>query len=310
MVEVRWPDGVVCPHCQSRNVGKMSGARRVWNCKECKKQFSVKVGTVFEDSPLGLEKWLPALWLIANAKNGISSYEIHRALGVTQKTAWFMLQRIRLAMQTGTFEKITGEVEADETYIGGKAANMHKGEREKRIVGRGTVGKDAVMGVLDRGERKTVEAKKKKVGKHSTVRLKHVPDTTRVTLQGEIVLHVESGSEVFTDAALAYRGLNPDYIHAFVDHAVRYVDGKVHTNGLENFWTLLKRTIKGTYVAVNSEHLFRYLDEQTFRFNERERNDAGRFKQVLGSVAGKRLTYTQLVGYGEAEQELKKRKAG
>lgn len=279
MVDVRWPFGVVCPHCQSNAVGKMSKTRRVWNCKACKKQFSVKVGTVFEDSPIGLDKWLPALWLIANAKNGISSYEIHRALGVTQKTAWFMLHRIRTAMKTGTFEKLSGQVEADETFIGGKAKNMHKAKRAARIKGRGAVGKEIVMGLLERG---------------GEVKTKRIKNTSRATLHREIAENVEYGSEVHTDAFPAYKGLDERYIHQVVDHAVTYVQGNVSTNGLENFWSLLKRTVKGTYVSVDAFHLERYLDEQAYRFNARHLDDANRFIEVLESVTNKRLTYKQL----------------
>lgn len=305
MVELRWADGVTCPHCGASEVtffttNKTKGGttRRLWQCrnKECKKQFSTKTGTLFEDSPLPLEKWLPAVWLIVSAKNGISSYELHRALGVTQKTAWFMLHRIRTALQEGTFEKMNGTVEADETFIGGKASNMHKSKRAEKIHGRGTVGKEVVMGLLDRGERKDAQSKKKKVGKHSKVRVKHVPDTTAKTLQGEVKAIVEGGSEVFTDAALGYHGLNPEYVHRFIDHAVTYVEGNVHTNNLENFWTLLKRSLKGTYVSVNAEHLFRYLDEQAFRFNEREIGDAQRFMLALSQITGRRLTYAELTG--------------
>ena len=175
MEDLRWNDGAFCPHCESKEVtffitSKTKGGtvRRLWQCrnKECKKQFSIKTGTVFVDSALGLEKWLPCVWLIVSAKNGISSYEIHRGLGVTQKTAWFMLQRIRTALNNGTFQKMSGEVEADETFIGGKAANMHKAEREKKIVGRGATGKEIVMGLLDRGERCTAEEKKRKIGRY------------------------------------------------------------------------------------------------------------------------------------------------
>jgi len=292
---IRWANGVVCPRCACKEVGFLK-TRRIWKCKGCKRQFSAKVGTIFEDSPIGFEKWLPALWLIASAKNGISSYELHRALGVTQKTAWFMLHRIRLALAEGTFEKMGGTVEADETFIGGKASNMHKAKRKEKIVGRGAVGKEVVMGLLDRGERKDALSKKKKIGKPSQVRVKHVVDTSASTLQGEVKENVVAGSEVFTDAAPAYRGLNPEYVHQFIDHAVTYVEGNVHTNGLENFWTLLKRTLKGTYVSVNAEHLFRYLDEQAFRFNEREGKDADRFMKVLRGTEGKRLTYEQLTG--------------
>lgn len=282
VAKLRWPDGPVCPKCGVLDEKHYYlKTRRLWKCRHCKKQFSVKVGSIFEDSPVGLDKWLAAIWMIANCKNGISSYEVARNLGVTQKTAWFMMHRIRLAMQTGTFEKLSGEVEADETYIGGKARNMHASKREQRITGRGMSGKVAVMGLLER---------------HGKVKTKVVPDTTSRTLQVEIRENVEPGSEVHTDALRSYRGLDSEYVHNVVDHAERYVDGHVHTNGLENFWSLLKRGIKGTYVSVEPYHLFRYLDEQAFRFNEREGVDGERFAKTLGNVAGRRLTYGELTG--------------
>jgi transposase-like protein len=279
---IRWPDGSVCPRCGVVDPKRYYlKTRRLWKCRACKKQFSVKVGTIFEDSPLGLDKWLPAVWLIANCKNGISSYELARHLGIQQKSAWFMLHRIRLAMQTGTFEKLSGQVEVDETYIGGLARNMHKGKRAEKITGTGTSGKVAVMGLLER---------------HGEVRTKIVPDTKSRTLKVEVRENVEPGSEVHTDTFQSYQGLDAEYVHNVVDHAEEYVRGHVHTNGLENFWSLLKRGIKGTYVSVEPYHLFRYLDEQAFRFNERENEDKDRFARTLESVASRRLTYDELTG--------------
>lgn len=283
--ELRWPDGVTCPYCESSQVGFIS-TRRIWKCKRCRKQFSVKVGTIFEDSPIGLDKWLAGMWLIANAKNGISSYEVHRALGVTQKTAWFMLHRIRLAMQTGTFGKLSGEVEADETFIGGKGRFMHADKKEQKIQGRGIVGKAVVLGLLERNSEDDC----------SMVRTKIIPNIRRKTVLPVIRKHVALGSQVFTDALSSYAGLELDYIHEMVDHAEEYVRGNVHTNGLENFWSILKRCIKGTYVSIDVEHLFRYLDEEVFRFNNRKGKDADRFHSVTKSVVGKRLTYKELTG--------------
>jgi len=283
MAQIRWPDGVACPYCAGKAVSYLS-TRRKWKCmnKVCHKQFSVKVGTVMEDSPIGLDKWLAAVWLITNAKNGISSYEIMRALDVTQKTGWFLLHRIRLAMQTGTFEtKMSGQVEVDETYIGGKARNMHRDKRERRIQGTGGKGKVAVMGLLERD------------GK---VRAKVIADATKATLHGEVRGNVEAGAELFTDALNTYMGLESDYIHQVINHAEKYVDGQIHTNGIENFWSLLKRGLKGTYVSVEPFHLFRYLDEQTFRFNERKGKDADRFVQTVKQITGKRLTFDELTG--------------
>jgi len=222
MVELCWPDGKVkCPRCGSEHVLWIA-KERVWKCygKHDHAKFSLKTGTIFEDSPIALEKWLPAAWLIINCKNGISSYELARDLKVTQKSAWFMLHRIRLAMQSGTFEKLSGEIEADETFIGGKARNMHLSKRQRRITGTGGKDKTAVMGILERG------------GKVRTV---VVPNRRRSALQGEIRKHVEAGAALYTDALLSYNGLEGDYAHQVIDHAVQYVDGRVHTNGLENF---------------------------------------------------------------------------
>ena len=286
-VAMRWPDGVRCAHCESENIGALVkvGKRRLWNCKACKKQFTVKVKSIFEDSPLGLEKWLPALWMIVNAKNGISSCELGRALGVTQRTAWFMGHRIRASMHNGIFN-LSGHVEADETYIGGKARNMHAAKRREKIKGTGGTGKTAVQGLLERTAG----------NKASRVQLKVVKTTKRAELQGNVRKYVLKGSEVSTDALKSYSGLAEDFTHQVVDHAVEYVRGNVHTNGLENFWSLLKRTVKGTYVRPEPFHLFRYLDEQAFRFNERkdENGDQGRFLTVMKSVAGRRLTYKAL----------------
>lgn len=287
LIPIRWPDGVTCPRCGAKDNAFIT-SRRIWRCKgACKKQFSIKVGTVMEDSPLGLDKWLVAIWLIANAKNGISSWEAHRSLGITQKSAWFLLHRIRLAMQTGTLAKLAGAVEVDETYIGGKARNMHKGKRAEKIHGRGAAGKAIVIGVLERG------------GK---VRTKVIPDTQKPTVQGEVRANVEAGSPVYTDAHKGYVGLAPDYVHEAVDHATEYVRGHVHTNGLENYWSLLKRCVRGTYVNVEPFHLFRYLDEEAFRYYERKRadgtvkGDGERFRDVAGMIGGKRLTYKKLIG--------------
>jgi transposase-like protein len=292
---IRWPDGVVhCPHCNSTNVAYLENVRR-WKCyeKHPKAQFSLKVGTIFEDSAIGLEKWLPALWLITNCKNGISSYELARALGVTQKTAWFMLSRLRLALQSKDGGKLGGEVEVDETYIGGKARNMSKAKRARMGItqGRSMAGKVAVMGLLDRHGKDG----------HSTVRLQVVEGRKRHHFRPVIDQHIPAGATIHTDSHLSYQGLSDTYTHNVVDHAEAYVDGQVHTNGCENFWSLLKRAIKGTYVSIEPFHLFRYLDEQSFRFNERHGNDAERFVLGLKGIINKRLTYSALTGAELAE---------
>src|SRR5579871_869330 len=293
-----WPDGKpVCPKCGGREHYYLATQRR-WKCKngKCSKQFSVKVGTIFEDSPLPLEKWMLAIWMIANCKNGVSSWEIHRAIGVTQKSAWFMMHRIRLAMQNSSLVKLggtSGEVEADETFIGGKAQNMHKSVKARRMIkpGRHAESKVIVMGMLERGKQ---------------VRTQVIPNRVKDTVHPIIREHVAAGTELITDEMGGYRGM-PEFTHQIIDHAVKYVDGNIHTNGIENFWSLLKRGLNGTYIAVEPFHLFRYLDEQTFRYNNRGTkynpiHDGQRFEMVLSKIAGRRLTYKELTGKVEETQ--------
>jgi transposase-like protein len=289
VVGLRWPEGVACPHCGGAEPSFLK-TRRIWKCKACRKQFSVKVGTIFEDSPISLSKWLPALWMLANCKNGTSSYELSRTLRVTQKTAWFMLHRIRLAMHVGGFTRMDGEVEIDETYVGGKARFMPS-ERKRRIIrGRkgGMTGKTAVLGVLKRDKRKG----------HSTIRTEVSP-TTRIRkgqARAFVAAHVEPGATVYTDQHKSYVQLREEYDHHVVDHAREYAKGKVHINGLESFWALFKRGLRGTYVSCEPFHLFRYLDEQAFRFNHRKTKDVARFIDVVRQIIGKRLTYKHLIG--------------
>jgi transposase-like protein len=298
----RWPDGVVtCPTCGRKDVSFLANQKK-WQCKSAhaKRQFSAKVGTIFEDSPLGLEKWLPAVWLITNSKNGVSSCEIARSLGVTQKTAWFMLHRIRFAMKANPFGHVGkiggsdgGAVEVDESFFGGTLENMHKGRAQKMRETRADASpeeyftryanKTVVMGMYDRESRE--------------VRAKVVPNVKRETLQNEILKNVKYGSKVFTDSAVAYNRTGWHYIHETVNHAETYVNGEVHTNSLENFWSLMKRNLSGTYVAVEPFHLDRYLDEQIFRFNNRKnKSDADRFSKALSQVVNRRLTYAEVTG--------------
>ena len=282
----RWPEGVTCPTCGGKSVGYIK-TRRKWQCKSCPKktQFSVKTGTIMEDSPIPTGKWLVVMWLECNAKNSISSYEIHRSIGVTQKSAWFMLHRVRAAMHDESGDKMSGTIEADETVIGGKARNMHKGKRQAR--GRGAVGKAVVMGLLERhgGEDEA-----------SKVKAFVVSNTKRQTLHPVIKQNVEAGSNVYTDALASYAGLEPEYVHDFIDHTECYAKGAVHTNGVENFWSLFKRCIKGTHDSVEPFHLFRYVDSEAFRFNHRKGTDGQRFVEVVKGIAGKRLTYKALIG--------------
>lgn len=296
LVARRWPNGVTCPTCGSESVTAQPKYNR-WQCASHhdRRQFTLKTGTIFEDSPIGLDKWLAVMWLVVNCKNGISSYEIHRAIGVTQKSAWFMSHRVRLALGMESSEKLSGHVEADETYIGGKARNMHRSKLAKRVAEFATphtgrnqnIGKVAVMGLLER---------------HGEVRAMVIPNTKRRSLQGSVTKHVEAGSAVYTDALRSYNQLAEDYIHGVINHAERYVDGHVHTNGIENFWSLLKRTLGGTYVSVEPFHLFRYLDEQAFRFNKRKLTDGQRFDIASRAIIGKRLTFAQVTGKDNSRQ--------
>lgn len=287
LVARRWPDGVICPRCGSKNVIFLEKYNR-WHCREKHEapQFTLKTGTVMEDSPIGLDKWLTAMWQIVNSKNGISSLEVHRAIGVTQKTAWFLDHRIRFALGLGAGDKMSGHVEADETFIGGKARNMHVAERKRRITGTGGKDKTPVMGILERGAD----------GKISKVRTVVIENRNKKAIQSEVRKHVEAGSALYSDALQSYVGLEREYAHQVIDHAVKYVEGNVHTNGLENFWSLLKRGISGTYVSVEPFHLFRYLDEQAFRFNNRKLTDGERFDIAVRGIVGKRLTLEQLTG--------------
>jgi len=281
---LRWADGPRCPRCDSPAHSYLT-TRMVWKCRDCKKQYSVKVGTIFEDSPIKLDKWLCAIWLIANSKNGISSYELGRAIGITQKSAWFVLHRIRLAMQTGSFDKFDGIVEVDETFIGGKARNTHKDVRKRKITGTGGKDKTLVVGAIERN-----------AWGPSQVRADVLPDRSKPTLQTYIRETVEQGAAVYTDALPSYSGLSRDYEHGTVDHAAKYVDGQVHSNGIENFWSLLKRGLHGTYISVEPFHLFRYLDERVFTFNHCEASDLGRFQTVVEMAAGRRLTWGEVTG--------------
>jgi transposase-like protein len=305
MVGKRWPNGVTCPVCGSQKV-HFDRTRMGWRCttKHANRRFTLKTGTIFVDSPLGLDKWLPVVWMIANCKNGVSSWEIHRSIGVTQKTAWFMLHRVRLAMQDidggGKLGGIGSDVEVDETFIGGKARNMHHRRRADITKGRKNrrwghmLGKVAVQGLLERHNRKG----------HSVIKVEIVPDNRKRALDMNVRKYVQWGTDVHTDELGSYNELGDDYIHNVINHAEKYVDGNVHTNGCENFWSLLKRGLKGTYVSVEPFHLFRYLDEQACRFNTRMLSDADRFGFVMEQIVGRRLTYAELIGPDEDERAI------
>jgi transposase-like protein len=288
---LRWPNGPICPKCSGTSHYYLATQKR-WKCKnpKCAKQFTVKLGTIFEDSPIPLDKWLIALWMLVNCKNGISSYEVGRDLGITQKSAWFVLQRLRLALQNGSVNKMGGEgkeVEVDETFIGGLARNMHVGKRKLRITHTGTKDKTAVQGILERG---------------GEVRVAVVSNRKKHLLQSNIRAHIKAGSAIYTDALMSYMGLKQQgFQHEVIDHAEKYVDGQIHTNGLENFWSLVKRGLKGTYISVEPFHLFRYLDEQVYRYNNRGSknnpvHDGERFELALSQIAGKRLTFAEVTG--------------
>jgi len=282
MVAIRWSDGVVkCPHCGSAKVTYLEKAR-VYQCygKHSKSKFSLKVGTIFEDSPIGLDKWLPAAWLLSNCKNGISSYEVARALGITQKSAWHMLHRLREAMDDkggmigGEFET----VEVDETFVGGAVKNMHKKARVKSTAKGGN--KAIVLGMLERGGR---------------VKAQVIADRTKPQIDPVLTENVISGTHLMTDEMSTYTALTTSYEHQVITHALEYVNGHVHTQGIENFWSLLKRGLKGTYISVEPFHLDAYVKEQVFRYNNRtDADDFARFATCMMGIQGKRLTYAAL----------------
>jgi transposase-like protein len=293
VASMRWPQGVTCPHCEGKKVSYLS-SRRIWKCmaKTCHKQFSVKTQSVFEDSPIPLDKWLVAVWLVVNCKNGISSYEIARDLKVTQKSAWFMLHRIRLALKDCNWSKLggndSGPIEVDETFVGPDPRKMHADKKQARYGALNARPKIPVMGMLDREARK--------------IRARVVPNVKRETLQNEILNQIEKKSTVYTDRATGYDSLAArEYIHETVNHVEEYVRGQVHTQGIDNFWSLLKRQLRGTYIAVEPFHLDAYVDEQVFRYNNRATkdnplDDADRFSLAVSQIAGKRLTYDELTG--------------
>jgi transposase-like protein len=279
---LRWADGeVTCPRCDVRNPTFIS-TRRIWKCKGCKRQFSIKVGTIFEDSPLGFEKWLPAFWLIANSKNSISSHELGRALNVTQRTAWFMLHRIRDAMEARSIAKLSGIVEVDETFIGGKAANMHKSVRRARGVGEGR--KVPVQGARQRDG--------------GIVQATPMANINKWTMQNNIIGWVQAGSAIYSDETHLYKGIDQYFAHKTVNHSTHeYVSGDVYTNGIENFWSILKRSIKGSQIHVYPVHLHRYVTERTFAYNFREDTDLSRMCNAVSGIDGRRLTWKQLTNH-------------
>jgi transposase-like protein len=296
VAQMRWPDGVpVCPHCGVVENGRKHywlKTQRRWKCYSCRQQFSVKVGTIFEDSALKLDVWLIALWMLTNCKNGVSSYELARATGIAQKSAWFVLQRLRYTLQATDPRPMgsPGPVEVDECFLGPKPKNMHASRRAKlQLAENGNVLKTPVMGMVDRSTRE--------------VRAMVIPNVKRETLQTQILKHCGFATKVYTDSAIGYQGLDATrFIHKTVNHAEEYVaSGGVSTQAIENFWSCLKRTLQGTYVAVEPFHLDLYLSEQIFRFNNRlGKHDGQRFSKALAMVNGKRLTWNRLTGKEEA----------
>jgi transposase-like protein len=279
---MRWGNGpVICPRCQHDRTSFLT-TRRIWKCLGCKRQFSIKVGTIFEDSPLGFDVWLRAIWLIANSKNGVSSHEMGRSLGVTQRTAWFLLHRIRLAIKSGTFQRLSGTVEADEMYVGGASKNMHAKIRRQKIKAHGGGwDKTIVTGQLERG---------------GTIHVQVVTDTGKPAMHRYILENVEPGSALYTDMHSSYGGLDAYYAHKTIDHGKEYVSGDVYTNNIESFWSLFKRSLGGTYISVSANHLSRYLDERIFAYTYRDSDDLGRLKTALSGTAGRRITYAELIG--------------
>jgi transposase-like protein len=257
----RWPDGVICPNCGSAKV-TFSVKHNRWQCgsHHAKRQFTIKTGTIFEDSPLGLDKWLIAMWMVINCKNGVSSYEIGRDLGITQKSAWFILHRLREIMQDTDSPKLSGEIEADETLVGGKVKNMHhRSKRHIQATNDSQRRKTVVLGLLQRDGR---------------VRAAVAPNRRKHAVHSNVIANVEAGSTLYTDEYKGYDDL-PGFSREVINLMQAYVRGHVSTNQIENFWSVLKRSLKGTYISVDPAHLQAYVNEQIFRFNNRtDMNDA------------------------------------
>ncbi|WP_374309153.1 IS1595 family transposase [Methylocella sp.] len=277
---IRWRDGEFCPHCGDNRVYHFSD-RKTFKCGACKARFSIKVGTIFEDTKLPLRKWFMAIWLITNHPKGIASVTLAKDLKITQKTAWFVLHRLRHAARAASFNApLKGDVEADTTFVGGKEKNKHA---DKKTPGsQGGANKAVVLGVIERdGE----------------LRAEHVGDAKAKTLQGNIRRNVKAGSAVLTDEDSAFIGLDRDFNHLTVNHSKgEYVrlGGFVHTNGIESVWALLKRQIVGIHHRVSPKHLQRYVDEMTWRFNRREMRVTPRMNDMFACVEG-RLTYKALI---------------
>jgi transposase-like protein len=290
LIQLRWPNGVTCPFCNHRKVYHIQGAKPHYKCAGCRKHFSALKGSIFENSSIPLSKWFMAIYILSTHRKGISSIQVSRDIGVRQKTAWFMMQRIRYAVKMQSFNRDKlgkdGIVEMDESYIGGKTSNMHK-KKLAKVLESGEQQKMAIAGAIERG---------------GEVRAQYIDKTNYENIVPFLIKNVYQGSKLMTDEHVVYTNAKRLYKHKTIKHMLKeYVRGDVHTNTIENFWSVLKRGVYGTYHFITVKHVQNYLEEFAFRFNNRKITEAQRFDKLV-SLSNQRITYKALTDHGQKEK--------